>query len=247
MRMGINLKMRLLVKCCAQGTRWRHTLYRTDAHGNKPEDALASWTLLCARVYVPDGDARGNKPEDVLDSWMLLCAGGVYRAEKHTGANLKMLVQGLSTRPMGIVAYSASRQKCERVVVTCLCTAATSALDPVTMILFSFGIIMIVKCSADKRYKITRMESMMRWSLLSTEKCFILFAVGSDFLFTPKELGGRVSKNNVSLKMTVTQVYKTSIRLWCLDFLIGSLLYVGTLHSTCKVILQYCFLVCWFI
>ena len=63
---------------------------------------------------------------------------------------------------MGIVAYSASRQKCERVVVTCLCTAATSALDPVTMILFSFGIIMIVKCSADKRYKITRMESMMR-------------------------------------------------------------------------------------
>ncbi|XP_076440226.1 low-density lipoprotein receptor-related protein 2-like [Babylonia areolata] len=37
---------------------------------------------------------------------------GVYRAEKHTGANLKMLVQGLSTRPMGIIAFSSSRQKC---------------------------------------------------------------------------------------------------------------------------------------
>lgn len=37
---------------------------------------------------------------------------GVYRAEKHTGSNLKMLMQGLSTRPMGIIAFSASRQKC---------------------------------------------------------------------------------------------------------------------------------------
>ena len=147
------------------------------AHGNKSEDVFASWMLLCASVYdgdtcrnkseavfdswmlcawlyVPDGDAHRNKPEDVLDSCMLLCAGGVYRAEKHTGANLKMLVQGLSTRPMGIIAYSASRQKCECMVVTCLWTAATSALDHVTVVLFSFGIIMIVEHSLDKRYKI---------------------------------------------------------------------------------------------
>ncbi|KAK7507961.1 hypothetical protein BaRGS_00000926, partial [Batillaria attramentaria] len=38
---------------------------------------------------------------------------GVYRAEKHTGGNMKMLVQGLSTRPMGIIAFSSSRQKCD--------------------------------------------------------------------------------------------------------------------------------------
>ena len=54
-------------------------------------------------------------------------AGGVYRAEKHTGANLKMLVQGLSTRPMGIIAFSSSRQKCMLslqlllILIVCLC------------------------------------------------------------------------------------------------------------------------------
>ncbi|XP_035827354.1 low-density lipoprotein receptor-related protein 2 [Aplysia californica] len=37
---------------------------------------------------------------------------GIYRAEKHTGANMKMLVQGLSTRPMGVTVYSQEKQKC---------------------------------------------------------------------------------------------------------------------------------------
>uniref|UniRef100_A0A2C9KAN0 EGF-like domain-containing protein n=1 Tax=Biomphalaria glabrata TaxID=6526 RepID=A0A2C9KAN0_BIOGL len=37
---------------------------------------------------------------------------GIYRAEKHTGANMKMLVQGLSTRPMGVAVYSQEKQKC---------------------------------------------------------------------------------------------------------------------------------------
>ncbi|GFR69842.1 low-density lipoprotein receptor-related protein 2-like, partial [Elysia marginata] len=37
---------------------------------------------------------------------------GIYRAEKHTGANMKMLVQGLSNRPMGITVYSTERQTC---------------------------------------------------------------------------------------------------------------------------------------
>ncbi|XP_059178824.1 low-density lipoprotein receptor-related protein 2-like isoform X2 [Physella acuta] len=37
---------------------------------------------------------------------------GIYRAEKHTGANMKMLVQGLSTRPMGITVYAQDKQKC---------------------------------------------------------------------------------------------------------------------------------------
>ncbi|CAG5126006.1 unnamed protein product, partial [Candidula unifasciata] len=37
---------------------------------------------------------------------------GIYRAEKHTGANMKMLVQGLSSRPMGIIVYSKDKQKC---------------------------------------------------------------------------------------------------------------------------------------
>lgn len=176
--MRINLKMCLLVECCcAQGC-------MMEIHvRNKPEAVFDCW-MLCAWVYVPDGDAHRNKPKDVLDSCMLLCAGGVYRAEKHTGANLKMLVQGLSTRPMGIIAYSASRQKCECAVVTCLWTAATSALDPVTMVLFlfSFGIIMIVKVQNygdinDGEMNITKCQPR-----------YALSAVDSDFLFRRKRM-----------------------------------------------------------
>ncbi|RUS81822.1 hypothetical protein EGW08_010414, partial [Elysia chlorotica] len=38
---------------------------------------------------------------------------GIYRAEKHTGANMEMLIQGLATRPMGITVYSKDRQTCK--------------------------------------------------------------------------------------------------------------------------------------
>ena len=36
---------------------------------------------------------------------------GVYRAEKHTGANQQVLVRGLPKRPMDIHVYSTSRQE----------------------------------------------------------------------------------------------------------------------------------------
>ncbi|ESO82185.1 hypothetical protein LOTGIDRAFT_170222, partial [Lottia gigantea] len=38
---------------------------------------------------------------------------GVFRAEKHTGSDMKMLIQGISARPMGIVVFSPDRQKCD--------------------------------------------------------------------------------------------------------------------------------------
>ncbi|XP_013407657.1 low-density lipoprotein receptor-related protein 2-like [Lingula anatina] len=37
---------------------------------------------------------------------------GVYRAEKHTGANLTPMIQGLPNRPMDIHVYTAQRQAC---------------------------------------------------------------------------------------------------------------------------------------
>ncbi len=42
-------------------------------------------------------------------------AGGVFRAEKHTGANQVTMVDGLARRPMDIHVYAESRQaECEK-------------------------------------------------------------------------------------------------------------------------------------
>ena len=38
---------------------------------------------------------------------------GIYRAEKHTGANMKMMIQGLPTRPMGVTVYTKEKQTCK--------------------------------------------------------------------------------------------------------------------------------------
>lgn len=38
---------------------------------------------------------------------------GVYRAEKHTGANMVVMVEGILKRPMGITVFSPRRQKCK--------------------------------------------------------------------------------------------------------------------------------------
>lgn len=38
---------------------------------------------------------------------------GVYRAEKHTGANMAVMSEGITNRPMGINVYSDKRQKCK--------------------------------------------------------------------------------------------------------------------------------------
>lgn len=38
---------------------------------------------------------------------------GVYRAEKHTGANMVVMVEGILNRPMGISVFSHRRQKCK--------------------------------------------------------------------------------------------------------------------------------------
>ncbi|XP_071103874.1 low-density lipoprotein receptor-related protein 2-like [Haliotis cracherodii] len=37
---------------------------------------------------------------------------GVFRANKFTGSNMQVIIQGLSTRPMGLTVYAADRQKC---------------------------------------------------------------------------------------------------------------------------------------
>ena len=42
----------------------------------------------------------------------ILFLDGVYRAEKHTGANMVVMSEGISNRPMGINIYSSQRQKC---------------------------------------------------------------------------------------------------------------------------------------
>ena len=42
----------------------------------------------------------------------ILFLDGVYRAEKHTGANMVVMSEGISNRPMGISIYSSQRQKC---------------------------------------------------------------------------------------------------------------------------------------
>ncbi|KAK3083345.1 hypothetical protein FSP39_020255 [Pinctada imbricata] len=38
---------------------------------------------------------------------------GVYRAEKHTGAGMTVMKEGILNRPMGITVYSGRRQKCD--------------------------------------------------------------------------------------------------------------------------------------
>ena len=69
---------------------------------------------------------NGNYREVIVDSvlhpyglavfghhifWTDWSLTGVYRAEKHTGANQKALLHGLKSRPMDIQVFSLSRQQ----------------------------------------------------------------------------------------------------------------------------------------
>ncbi|XP_041374759.1 low-density lipoprotein receptor-related protein 2-like [Gigantopelta aegis] len=38
---------------------------------------------------------------------------GVFRADKNTGSNMRVMIQGLATRPMGLTVYAADVQKCD--------------------------------------------------------------------------------------------------------------------------------------
>lgn len=39
--------------------------------------------------------------------------GGIFRAEKHTGANIVTMIEGLPGRPMDIHVYTGKRQACK--------------------------------------------------------------------------------------------------------------------------------------
>ena len=87
---------------------------------------------LCARDVCLGSDRiersalDGNYREVLVDSavhpfglalhghhiyWTDWILRGVFRAEKHTGANQQVLVRGLPKRPMDIHVYSTSRQQ----------------------------------------------------------------------------------------------------------------------------------------
>lgn len=48
---------------------------------------------------------------------MYVFIDGVYRAEKHTGANMIVLTEGITNRPMGINVFTMGRQKCKLLIL----------------------------------------------------------------------------------------------------------------------------------
>ena len=71
-------------------------------------------------------DLNGNYRETIVDSvvhpfaitvfghhiyWSDWTLGGIYRAEKHTGANQRVMVRGLPKRPMDLHVFTEDRQE----------------------------------------------------------------------------------------------------------------------------------------
>ncbi|XP_023703710.1 low-density lipoprotein receptor-related protein 2 [Cryptotermes secundus] len=87
-------------------------LYWTDAVREKIERATMNGTnrevLVSATIYPFAITVYGN-----YMYWTDLQLRGVYRAEKHTGANMIEMVKRLEDSPRDIHVFSSSRQKCQ--------------------------------------------------------------------------------------------------------------------------------------
>ncbi|XP_071451711.1 low-density lipoprotein receptor-related protein 2 [Hetaerina americana] len=87
-------------------------LYWTDAVREKIErstlDGMDREVLVSATIYPFAITVHGNHIY-----WTDLQLRGVYRAEKHTGANMIEMVKRLEDSPRGIHVFSAKRQACE--------------------------------------------------------------------------------------------------------------------------------------
>ncbi|KAK7794796.1 hypothetical protein R5R35_004135 [Gryllus longicercus] len=88
-----------------------HMLYWTDAVREKIERSTLNGTnrevLIAATIYPFAITVHGN-----FMYWTDLQLRGVYRAEKHTGANMVEMMKHLEDSPRDIHVFSASRQAC---------------------------------------------------------------------------------------------------------------------------------------